>query len=346
VATGWRIFAPKRERRRTDGSRHSAWCVRWYEGARERSRSFDRLKDARAFEAKVRTLKRSEGLAELDAGRETVAEFAEEWWRVYAKPNLERSTLKNYAQLWNKHGLPQLGDLRLRDVTPRIVADFRVELERDGVEPAAVRKTLAVLQAMLQRAVEWERNRSNPVRSVRKPSARRKLAVRASPPEEIERLRARLKPRDAALISVLAYAGLRPQEALALQWRHVRDRTLLIEQAATDGQLKGQKTNRPPRSVELLAPFREDLAVWRAASEATRRLSSLAPTAGSGERTTGATGASESSRRPPRRSGLRHRGRTTSATRSTRCSSTKAGSRSSSSPNSSATTRPCACRPT
>src|SRR3712207_8991626 len=45
---------------------------------------------------------------------------------------------------WNKHGLPRLGELRLRDVTPRVVADFRLQLERAGVGPAAVRKTLAV----------------------------------------------------------------------------------------------------------------------------------------------------------------------------------------------------------
>src|SRR5829696_6555525 len=117
---------------------------------------------------------------------------------------------------------------------------------------------------MLQRAVEWERIRSNPVRAVRKPSARRQPAVRASPPEEIERLRAELELRDPTLVSVLACAGLRPQEALALQWRPVRERTLLVEQAASDGRLKGQKTNRPPGSVELLGPLRADLAAWRA----------------------------------------------------------------------------------
>jgi integrase len=256
----------KRERRRANGSTYAVWRVRWEEAGRERSRTFDRLKDARAFEAKVRTLKRSDDLAELDAGTETLAEFAEEWWRVYARPNLERSTMKNYAQLWNKHGLSRLGDLRLRDVSPRVVADFRLDLERSGVGPAAVRKTLAVLQSMLQRAVERERIRSNPVRAVRKPSARRQLAVHASPPEEVERLRSELGLRDATLGCVLAYAGLRPQEALALQWRHVRERTLLVEQAATDGRLKGQKTNRPPRSVDLLAPLRDDLAAWRSAS--------------------------------------------------------------------------------
>jgi integrase len=72
-----------------------------------------------------------------------------------------------------------------------------------------------------------------------------------------------LRQRDATLISVLAYAGLRPQEALALTWGHVRERTLLIERA-TDfaGNLKPTKTRRA-RAVMLLGPLAVDLAEWR-----------------------------------------------------------------------------------
>ena len=51
-----------------------------------------------------------------------------------------------------------------------------------------------------------------------------------------------------------------------MRWRHVRRRTLLIEQALVDGALKGQKTNRPPRTVELLAELARDLAEWRLAT--------------------------------------------------------------------------------
>lgn len=72
--------------------------------------------------------------------------------------------------------------------------------------------------------------------------------------------------RSATLVSVLAYAGLRPGEALALEWRHVRDRTLLIEQAVSDGRLKRQKTNRIYRTVDLLTPLGDDLAEWRTTS--------------------------------------------------------------------------------
>jgi hypothetical protein len=88
----------KRQRTRRDGSIYNVWRVRWYDAAgAERSRTFDRAGDARAFEAKVRTLKRAAGLAELEAGKETLAEFTAEWWQQYAVGNLARNTLKGYA---------------------------------------------------------------------------------------------------------------------------------------------------------------------------------------------------------------------------------------------------------
>ncbi len=99
----------KCERKRRDGKAYSVYRVRWYEAAgRERSRTFDSRADAKAFEGKVRTLKRSDGLAQLDAGTETFAELAAEWWELYAKPNLERATLTNYASVYNKHLLPRI----------------------------------------------------------------------------------------------------------------------------------------------------------------------------------------------------------------------------------------------
>jgi integrase len=71
-----------------------------------------------------------------------------------------------------------------------------------------------------------------------------------------------MSPRDAALVSVLAYAGLRPGEALALTWGHVRERTILVEQAASYGEVQSMKT-RATRSVRMLAPLKHDLAEHR-----------------------------------------------------------------------------------
>jgi len=71
----------KRERTRRDGTTYSVWRVRWRdETGRERSKTFDRAADARAFEGKVRTMKRSGVLADLDACTVTRGASVEEWW--------------------------------------------------------------------------------------------------------------------------------------------------------------------------------------------------------------------------------------------------------------------------
>jgi integrase len=71
--------------------------------------------------------------------------------------------------------------------------------------------------------------------------------------------------RDATFISVLAYSGLRPGEALALRWGDVRESTLLVQRALSLGKEADTKT-RQHRTVRLLPPLRADLAAWRLAS--------------------------------------------------------------------------------
>jgi integrase len=71
----------------------------------------------------------------------------------------------------------------------------------------------------------------------------------------------------AVLARLMAYTGLRPQEALALHWYAVRDRTLLVELANADGELerlKNRKRSRKrSRTVDLMTPVQEDLRAWR-----------------------------------------------------------------------------------
>src|SRR4051812_37992047 len=261
----------RRERRRRDGTAYSVWRTRWRDEAGvERSKTFDRAADGRAWEAKIRMMKRGGALAELGGGTQTLAQVVEAGGLGYAGPSLERSTLSTYAQMWNGHALPRLGGLQLRQLTPQTIARFRAELEGAGVGNEAIRKTMSMLQGIVQRAVEWGRVPSNAVKVTRKPPKQFRPAVQAIPPSVIEVMRARLhadgRLRDATLLVVLAYAGLRPQEALALEWRHVRERTLLVERAVSDGQLKVLKNRRQPRTVALLAPLRGDLGEWRLAS--------------------------------------------------------------------------------
>jgi integrase len=110
-----------------------------------------------------------------------------------------------------------------------------------------------------------ERIAANPARLVRKAKLPRRKEVRPLAPSMIERMRAAADLRDATLFSVLAYAGLRPGEALALQWGDLRENTILVERALSLGEEEDTKTTAH-RTVRLLAPLKADLGAWRLAN--------------------------------------------------------------------------------
>lgn len=252
--------------KRTLKNGRKVYRVRWREGgrgSRERVRAFDRRSDAERFETETRRSKQLGELTSADTGRETLDEWAREWFASYAQPNLARTTLVYYAHAWDKHVLPQLGDYELRRITPQVVADFADGLRRGGVGEATVRKVLSLLQGVLRRAAVLGRIRSNPVAAIRKPGQRRSRVVRPLAPAAVERLRREMPTeRDAVLVSMLAYAGLRPGEALALTWGDVGDRTILVERSLALGEVKETKTRRT-RSVRLLGPLATDLKALR-----------------------------------------------------------------------------------
>lgn len=256
--------------RRVQRKRGPSYVVTWRESnRRQRSRSFDRKKDAEAFEAKIRIAKRRGDLDDLDAGKQKLADFLAEYWRLDAEPRLSPKTLALYKSWRARHIEPQLGKVELRRLTPERIVRFQAQLLADGVSGPTVHKLLVFLQGVLDRAVEWRKIQANPVRAVRKAKQPQRRTIHPLGPEEIEKLRGCLlkrdRRRDATLVAVLAYAGLRPGEALALTWGDVRQKTLLIDKAVAGGRVQGTKTRRT-RTVNLLQPLAADLAEWRLTS--------------------------------------------------------------------------------
>jgi integrase len=252
----------------------SVWRVRWRdEQGRPHSRVVGRKADAVALDHELRRAKRLGTGALANHSRETLREFTLLWWARHAAPNLARHTQEGYASALDVHIMPRLGDTRLQALTTEAVSDLRVDLAAAGVGEPAIRKVLTVLQSILERAVEWRHLETNPARSVRKPSQRRTRVVRPLSPTTIEAMRAYLlatdRQPDATLVAVLAYAGLRPGEAIGLRWHDIGERTLLIERSVAFGVLKSTKT-AGTRSVRLLPALADDLIAWRHRSPRTQ----------------------------------------------------------------------------
>jgi hypothetical protein len=261
-----------KSRRRPRTRKLDRWQVRSREGgrgSRAHMRTFERKRDAERFEREVKRRKELGELALWEQRNRSVHELAREWWAKYAVPNLAELTLDGYEPILAKHVVPRLGEYRLGDVTPEVVADFRAQLESAGVGRHAVRVSMVVLQAMFKQAIRWRWIEANPVKAVEKPSGKRERAVVCLAPAQVEAIRAWLIKRDklyaATIVSLVAYQGLRiPEEVLALEVRHVRANTLLIEQRNIKGKIvPGQKVRHSrPRSPRLLDPVRRDVAKY------------------------------------------------------------------------------------
>jgi integrase len=162
---------------------------------------------------------------------------------------------------------PASARCRLRELSPDAITTWRAGLARDGLGVESQRKALKLIRGVLQRAVEWRRISVNPARLVRLPPPEEKGEVRPLPPELVEAIRSHFladnRRLDATLVAVLAYAGLRPQEAHALCWHHVRQRTLLVEQRVANGVIRRSTKTRQNRTVRLLGPVAQDLLEFR-----------------------------------------------------------------------------------
>jgi integrase len=236
------------------------------EAGRQRSRSFSLKRDADAFEAKVKLSRRQGELAALDSGKQLFSSFVEDWRLLYGDVQLAPKTRTVYDDLLARFLIPRIGVLPLRELTTDRLQRLSAELLSDGTPEPTLRKTLVLLQGVLERAVEWGRIGSNPARYVRKPRQGTQRHVEPPSPAQIEAMRAHLtakkRTRDATLISVLAYAGLRPGEALALRWADIRNNTIRVDKALSLGEERTTKT-RKNRTVRLLKPPATDLAKWK-----------------------------------------------------------------------------------
>lgn len=155
--------------------------------------------------------------------------------------------------------------------TPR-----RTSLAPPPTGDATADRCLAIVHAILGYGVEEGLVGRNVAASVKRLKPARSVAIDARSPETIELIRRQMNQRDAALVSVLAYEGIRPAEAFALRWRGVLDdqftprKRLIIEQNLSAGQATDTK-NREPRTPKLFDPVAEDLLEhWKASGKPPR----------------------------------------------------------------------------
>ena len=241
-----------------------AWEVRWRQGGKNKSQRVASKLEAQELDAEKKRAKKSK-FATTEYPRQTFKKLSEDVWdRRYA--GLMPRTREDYVRYLDKIIGPHLNGYYLEELTPDILEDWLTTISRTtGSE--TVRKCVTLLRSILDWGVKWNRLPSNPAAHLEKPKKLPTPELVPLAPVDIWRLANLLRTtgdeQSAVLTEILGFAGLRPEEAHALTWGHVRDRTLRVEQRVSRGVVYPGTKNGKPRDVFMLAPLAKDLAKYK-----------------------------------------------------------------------------------
>lgn len=219
----------------------SRWQVSQYVSGSKASRSiaskdFERLVDAEAFRTKTEHEMRAGIYIEPDIADRTFSDAAAAWLEGKKKPS--GASLHRYKSALDIWVLPMWAGRTLSTIRRTEIDTWLSglmsgaaphapdrQVSKSGLSPSSLAAVWVPFNASLRNAITLGWIHLNPARGVELPKARIAELVFLSYPE-VERLTRAARERsghlsDAVMIELMAYAGLRPGEAVALQVGHV-----------------------------------------------------------------------------------------------------------------------------
>jgi integrase len=270
----------KRAWENSDGSRGEAWVVAYTDqSGKRRIKSFDRKRDANAYQTSVATDLES-GVHVPDSQSVTIAKAGRLWLASCEAAGLERSTVDYYRQHLELHIIPLIGNTKLSRFTAPMVRVFEDDLAPTR-SPAMVRKARGSLGAILAdaqerglvgqnvvRAVRARRRRGKDARADKRQKGKLKIGVDIPSPDEIRAIVAHLDGRWRPLLLTAIFTGLRASELRGLRWEDVdlADGVLHVRQRADCFNAIGRpKSEAGERTVPLLPMLVSTLRAHRLA---------------------------------------------------------------------------------
>jgi integrase len=246
-------------------------------GKRKRCiKTFEKKKDAEAFEAHVR-VDIGRGV-HVPASQSITVEAAGRGW-IDSCGDLERTTVDGYLQHLAIHINPYLGALKLSALTVAIVRDWQDKLRKDGRSADMVKRVTTSLGSLLADAQERGHVATNVVRSLkanrkrgkqrqaeRRAKGRLKVGTDIPTPEEIDAILGAAKGRWRPLLLVAIRCGLRASELRGLRWRDINFEKgeLYVHQRADAYNVIGPpKSEAGERAVPIPTTTLQALRDWK-----------------------------------------------------------------------------------
>ncbi len=227
----------------------------------ERSKSYPdkKLKDARAFLAKVETDKLTGDYVDSNAGKATLREYCENWLKGQSQDESSQRTMRSKLE---KQVYPCLGARSLSTIGAAIIRDWLSWMNGNNISESHKSQVFDLLSAVLSAAVDEKKIRINPCKAkgVKKPVPdKRKITPWTE--GRLRKIQLALPSRQSLVVAVGSGLGLRQGEILGLSPDDIDRQQMIVH---VDRQLayvgnrplfklpKGRKTRTVPISRGLL----------------------------------------------------------------------------------------------
>lgn len=240
------------------------WTVRWREGGRQREqRGFTTRTEAQDWlDTRIKPRIRR-GLPGVRRQHELI-DLVRAWWDGYVEDNVTPATRETYrADI--RLAMDTLGATRnIHTLTRADIADMARALLDEGRSDRKVNKTLTALGSCFRYGVQHGIVEENIVRGVSRRPEQRGI-IKIPDAADLAALRATApSPRDLLMIDIASLAGLRQSELLGLEWRHIENRAIIVEQVmdlratirATTKTMHARRVPIPKRLHDALEAYR------------------------------------------------------------------------------------------
>ena len=198
------------------------------------------------------------------------------------KPSIKQSTYSSYEAYIRVHLKPYLGELDLKDLSPRTLQQlYNYKSEAEGLSPKTIININLFLHKALAYAVTEGYISSNPAAGVNLPRGKKPQIQILTRDEQARLMQCSYQHRYGVFVRLVLFTGLRLGELLGLRWEdvdaasgvlHVRrtlnrlkkgNQPVHVGEAATEIVIQEPKTQNSIRAIPLLPAVLQELQNWQ-----------------------------------------------------------------------------------
>lgn len=227
---------------------------------------------ADAVEMLVRLRQEAKNSGFQASGRLTVAGYLAKWLDDCVAHESAANTLASYRNAVEKHLVPRIGDILLKDLNSLHVQNVMAAMVNEEIGGATRKNAHVVLKIAMKRALSFGLIPSNPCANIRRPRHSAKEGQPFTLAESKKLIEKTKGTRFHALMILAFTTGMRQGELLGLEWSKIdfARKTVRIDQQSVEisGKitLSKPKTASSIRTIQLTDYAITALREWKAAS--------------------------------------------------------------------------------